>query len=92
MSFAVQNVTGVLQAYPLDRSQGFLEEVIVELLKSGSGEWLRQVHTLCQALHLHTHLMLTGQCTLCTLSLTAQLGQGAHIFADVHLQEGRCIS
>ena len=62
-----------LTVYPLDRSQGLLEEVIVELLKASSGEWLRQVNTLSQTLHLHTHLMLTGQSTLCTLSLTAQL-------------------
>ena len=37
-------------------SQGFLEEVIVELLKAGTSQRLRQVHTFSQTLNLHSDL------------------------------------
>ena len=40
----------------------------------------------------NTHLVLGGQGTLGTLSLTAQLGHGAAVLADVGLQAGSEVS
>ena len=43
-----------------DWCKGLLEEIIVELLKAGPGEGLRQIHALCQTLDLHAHLLDQG--------------------------------
>ena len=50
------DLSGLRCTYLPHWSQGFLEEVIVELLKAGTSQRLRQVHTFSQTLNLHSDL------------------------------------
>ena len=49
---------GIKKAHLANWREGLLEEIIVELLKAGPCEGLRQVHTLCQALNLNADLVM----------------------------------
>ena len=49
-----------MEAHLADWREGLLEEIVVELLKAGPCEGLRQVHALCQALNLNAHLVCHG--------------------------------
>ena len=73
---------GVLEDL-LDRLQGLLEEVHVELLELGLGEGLREVVALEESLNLDTGALLRRQSTLGLLGLTLELTHGLEVLGNV---------
>ncbi|CAG9943851.1 unnamed protein product [Clonostachys rosea f. rosea IK726] len=74
---------GVLENL-LDRLQGLLEEVDVELLELGAGESLREVIALPESLNLNAGAHLRRQSALGLLSLALELTHGLGVLGDVN--------
>lgn len=59
---------------------------MVQFLKFGPTEWLRQVDSFAQTLDFHTHLVQAGQGALSMLTLTLQLLEGTDILTNINLR------
>lgn len=73
---------GVLENL-LNRLEGLLEEIHVELLKLGSGKSLGEVVALEESLNLNTGAHLGRESSLSLFGLTLQLAHGLEILGDV---------
>ena len=67
-----------------DRSEGLLEEIVVELLETSAGEGLGEVKSVSQVLNLETGLLLRGKGTLDTLHLLTKLLKGTLVAGNVN--------
>lgn len=67
----------------LDRSHGLAEQIIVQLLKSGTGQRLREIGPVKEGLNLNTDLVLVAEGPLGTLSFPPQLSKSTVVLADV---------
>jgi hypothetical protein len=67
----------------LDRSHGLAEQVVVQLLKPSTGQWLREIGPIEEGLNLYTDLVLVAEGSLGTLSFPPQLSKSTVVLADV---------
>ncbi|KAG7232401.1 hypothetical protein INR49_008890 [Caranx melampygus] len=59
------------------------QDNLINLLKLGTGQGLREVFSLKEGLNLNAGLVLGGQSSLCLLDLTTQLLHGTVVFAHI---------
>ena len=67
----------------LHRTHGLSEEIVVQLLKAGSRERLREIQSFKERLDLHTDLVLVGQRTLSSLSFSTEFLHSFNITRNV---------
>lgn len=67
----------------LHRTHGLSEKIVVQLLKAGSRERLREIQSFEERLDLHADLVLVGQRTLSSLSFATELLHSFNITRNV---------
>lgn len=67
----------------LDRAHGLAEQVVVQLLKPGTGQRLREIGPVKEGLDLNADLVLVAEGPLSTLSFPPQLSKSTVVLADV---------
>ncbi|KAK6936658.1 Glutamate dehydrogenase, NAD-specific [Dillenia turbinata] len=67
----------------LDRSHGLSKQIVVQLFKTSSGEWLREIQPIIERFNFHADLVLATQCPLSPLAFSSQLSKSPVVLADI---------